>query len=158
MTWRYALIASIIVDQGPSSHRYVRRSPTGSLKNKCRLLPQRSQSTSHSTSSHRAQNCCTTTRLGMCASPCPSTAYIGWTQSRKKRTVPFPHSQAKRPLDVLAQMHYLTSVYKFHRIVCFIRAYRFSWALHISHSIFCVHKQNFSSRFSTCGLRNMLFS
>ena len=60
-------IAMILMAQVRGSVRYESRSPRESYPNECFLLPQRTQSTPSSSSSHREQNCCMQTRLGTCS-------------------------------------------------------------------------------------------
>jgi len=61
-------------------------------------------------------------------SPCRNTAYFVWSQNHKIRTVPCLDWPATRPSEV----SYSTDVpphcfaYRFHRTVCYIRAYCFS--------------------------------
>jgi len=59
-------IAIIVLSQGRGLRRYNSMLPTGPSKNKCFLLPHRTQSSAFSTSSHCKHNCCTQTRSGTC--------------------------------------------------------------------------------------------
>ena len=56
-------IATCLMAQGRGSNRYVSRSPTISSQNQYCLFRNRKQSTSRSTSSHRAKNSCVHTRV-----------------------------------------------------------------------------------------------
>ena len=77
--------------------------------------------------------------------PCPNTAYFGWSQNRKIRKIPYLHSRAKRPVEAWysTDAPHMCSVFRIYGTVWCIRAYLFSCARHRSHSISYVHKRIF---------------
>ena len=58
-------------------------------------------------------------------SPSLITAYFGWTQNLKTRTVPYLHSKFKSPLESSSGIGVLPlfSVYRFHNIANYIRGF-----------------------------------
>ena len=84
----------------------------------CHIPPP---NTSHKILAHRRSK-------ALVPSPFPNTANFEWSENRKINTVPNPHSRENRALEASYSTDAppLCSVYRFHRTVCYIRAYRFS--------------------------------